>query len=478
MLRKLIQILLLAVFWSALVFVGIQTLRVPTTQTTENRVLAQKPPLPKTWRDIPSYVQGLEAWWSDSMAFRQQFVRQFNLLRMNVGIGPQKNVLIGKDGWLFDSSEQLDDFRNSKLFTSDEVNAWREYLVFRHLDAKKHGVKFIFVIVPNKESVYPEFMPDNVTKLTEKSRTDQIVESVKNDGVAVLDLRSILEEGKKHSLRVYHQNDIHWNLIGANYGQYAIAQALAPEFPELKPRLHPLDDFEFVSGNDVNKAGIVYYGGLILWMGLADLTREYEPIFKEARPKCAEPAEMDLTPWANLTEKQKANNFKATACKTGHYRAVVFRDSFTELMMPYLSETYQYVAYLWLPRPVPMNAWSHFLSTAHPDIVIDETVERFLEIIPRRGIDYPGEVVAPPASAKAIAPPEIVTTASGPSIPWAALNANQKSVLSLIEKAWPLIPIQKQKSFLETADKWNKTVPEEQRKILAELNMYRDSSKQ
>jgi hypothetical protein len=387
--RKIIQILLLAGFWAALVFVGIQTLRFPTTATTENRVLTQKPPLPDSWRGIPDYVHTLESWWSDSMSFRQLFVRQFSLLRLNVGIGPQKNVLLGKEGWLFDSSEQLDDFRNSNLLTPAELDAWREYLVFRHLDAKKRGARFLFVIVPNKESVYAEFMPDHVTKLTDKSRTDQIVEAVKNDGVAVLDLRSILAEGKKHNLRIYHQNDIHWNLIGANYGQYAIIQALAPYFPELKPKLHPLDDFEFVDGNGVNKAGIVYYGGLSLMMGLAELTREYEPVFKTVKPKCAQHAELDVTPWQNVPEEQRTHTFHATACQTGHYRVVTFRDSFTELLEPYLSETFQYIAYLWLPKPTDMEAWNYFLGVTHPDIVIEETVERFLEPIPQAGIDYP-----------------------------------------------------------------------------------------
>lgn len=474
--RILVQALLLLAFWCGLVFIGIQTWRFPTTQTTENRILAQKPGVPESWRGIPDYVRGLEAWWTDSMAFRQLFIRHFNLLRMKVGVSPQKGVLIGKNGWLFDGGDQIDDFRNSKLFTAAEINAWREYLLFRHIDAKKHGAKYVFVIIPNKESVYAEYMPDNVTRLTDKSRIDQIIESVKNDGVAVLDLRSILEEGKKHSLRIYHQNDIHWNLIGANYGQYAIAQVLAPDFPKLNPELHPLDDFVFVSGNEVNKAGIVYYGGLALMMDINGPTKEYEPIFKAVNPVCAEPAELDLTPWNNLTEKQKAQNFKATACKTGNYRAIVFHDSFTELLMPYFSETYQYVAYLWLPRPVPMNAWNHFLGTAHPDIVIDETVERFLEIVPRAGVDYPGEV----AATQAATPVNTVASAKAPvgtSIPWDSLDANQKSVLSIGERVWPLIPVEKQKAFLGIANKWNKTLPEDQQKMLAELKSYRDSSK-
>jgi alginate O-acetyltransferase complex protein AlgJ len=391
MLRKLTQIILLLVFWSGLAFVGVQTWRSPCLATTENRVLAQKPQLPESWKDIPDYVRGLEAWWNDGVTYRPYFIRYFNLIRMRVGVSPQNDVLLGKNGWFFSGGVALDDFRNRKPFTSDEIESWKRYLVFRHEDAKRRGMKFIFVIVPNKESVYAEYMPDNVVRLSEKSRTDQIIDSVNNDGVSVLDLRKILDEGKKHS-RVYHQTDTHWNLIGANYGQYAINQALAPDFPQLKPALYSANDFEFVDGWYVNQAGIVYYSGLAYMMAIGDLTNEREPIFKVARAKCAKPAEVPLTPdWQNIPEAQRLRTFHATECEAGHYRVVAFRDSFTELLEPYLSETYRYIAYLWLPRPIDLYAWNYFLDNAKPDIVIDETVERFLGIIPRAGIDYPDE---------------------------------------------------------------------------------------
>jgi hypothetical protein len=57
------------------------------------------------------------------------------------------------------------------------------------------------------------------------------------------------------------------------------------------------------------------------------------------------------------------------------------------------------------------------------------------------------------------------------------LNANQKSVLSISERVWTLIPLEKQKSYMATADNWNKTSAEDQKKLISELAAYRDNNK-
>lgn len=67
--------------------------------------------------------------------------------------------------------------------------------------------------------------------------------------------------------------------------------------------------------------------------------------------------------------------------------------------------------------------------------------------------------------------------AASAGIAWASLNANQKSVLSIGERVWPTIPVEKQKSFMEGADKWNKTAPEDQKKLIDELKAFRDAAK-
>jgi hypothetical protein len=63
------------------------------------------------------------------------------------------------------------------------------------------------------------------------------------------------------------------------------------------------------------------------------------------------------------------------------------------------------------------------------------------------------------------------------SIPWASLDANQKSVLSIGETVWPTIPVEKQKSFMTGADNWRKTSPEDQKKLIDELKTYINAAK-
>lgn len=389
MFRKLIQLLFILTCWGGLALIGVQTWRFPTTTTTENRALTSKPDLPTKRSDVAPYIRHLENWWSDAIHYRQAFLRLSTIMHMKLGFNPQGEVLIGKNGWFFWTGERsADSLRNNNPLTQEEVERWRNYLLFRHLDAQRHGAKYLFIIMPNKESLYAEFMPDNFTRLSQQSWLDQIKGSVQHDGVNILDLQKVLEEGKQHA-QVYTKTDTHWNSIGANYGQYEITRTLAADFPLLKPYLHPLDDFYDAEYTAFYGTGFLYYGGLPYMLGISDLTDEHEPLLKEKITKCAKHTTMPLGGWENLTEPQRSFIFHASSCKEGHYRVLLFRDSFTELLEPYLSEIFQYVAYIWTPRPNDTGMWTYFLEALHPDIVMDQMIERYLAVIPRPGIDYP-----------------------------------------------------------------------------------------
>ena len=73
------------------------------TVTAENRVLAEKPAL-KTedgvWnRDFPMQY---EAWFSDRFGLRTELVTAYGKLTSTLfGVSAEKDVIIGKDDWLF-----------------------------------------------------------------------------------------------------------------------------------------------------------------------------------------------------------------------------------------------------------------------------------------------------------------------------------------------------------------------------------------
>jgi hypothetical protein len=120
-------------------------------------------------------------------------------------------VIIGKEGWLYvDTDESMLDYRGlvpyseSQLgYISGIVKSEIEYL-------KSKGIPLLLIVAPNKESIYPEFMPDNIKK-GNQTRLDQLVKVID-----LVDLRQALINAKDK--QVYRKTDTHWN----NYGAYLV----------------------------------------------------------------------------------------------------------------------------------------------------------------------------------------------------------------------------------------------------------------
>ena len=77
------------------------------------------------------------------------------------------------------------------------------------------GSKFVLLIVPNKESVYFEYLPDEIReKKAKSSRTDDLVGYLQ----ANTDLDIIYVKDKylsmKDETQIYYKTDTHWNMVG------------------------------------------------------------------------------------------------------------------------------------------------------------------------------------------------------------------------------------------------------------------------
>jgi hypothetical protein len=47
----------------------------------------------------------------------------------------------------------------------------------------------------------------------------------------------------------------------------------------------------------------------------------------------------------------------------------------------------------------------------------------------------------------------------------------------MLVEVWMFIPTEKQKDFMLDADQWFKTQPDDQKKVIVEMEFYRDSDK-
>ncbi len=238
--RRITDIAVIALFLAAISLPLVGRL-LPTEGAfalTENRRPAPLPTF-KLWGpgwgfSIVSFPRRFERYWNDSFAFRWYLIRAHSLVKLALGVSPSPKALVGQDGYLFYAAEQsVDYFRAVKPFTAPELERWRGDLERRRAWLAERGIRYLAVVAPNKETIYPEFMPQALRPVRNESRLDQLLADLRaNSTVDVLDLRPALREAKLGE-RIYHKTDTHWNDAGALIASREILAKLRVWYPEI-----------------------------------------------------------------------------------------------------------------------------------------------------------------------------------------------------------------------------------------------------
>jgi alginate O-acetyltransferase complex protein AlgJ len=112
---------------------------------------------------------------------------------------------------------------------------------------KSQGITLLIVVVPNKATIYPDKLPEQIKFLPKQSRLDILISYLKDNNLPViLDLRAALRTARQNQ-DVYYKTNTHWNGYGAFVAYTTIIDALGSPYPELKP--YKTTDFELVSAN-------------------------------------------------------------------------------------------------------------------------------------------------------------------------------------------------------------------------------------
>jgi hypothetical protein len=232
--------LLIGLFLGALLspLITMEILPSQATSSDEYRTLAPMPSWPLTVRALAEFPSGFGLYFNDHFGFRRPLIRVQALVKVRwLGESVSPQVIVGKDGWLFFNAnyeQSLSQSGSDRLFTSEQLARWQQALEVRHDWLAQRGIRYLFVIAPEKQSIYPEYLPAG-TPSHQKSRLDQLVTYLKeNSQLEILDLRPPLLEAKR-TRRVYLKTDTHWNTMGALVACQAIVRKLANDFPEMKP---------------------------------------------------------------------------------------------------------------------------------------------------------------------------------------------------------------------------------------------------
>lgn len=359
--QRLLILLFIAALWSPL----LATLPGSTVSvsTAEKRKLAEFPRWEASWK---AFVDGLEDYYNDHFGFRQSLIRWYNIVLVKwLGESNTRWVLVGRDDWLFQGGDpHLRDMLNDWPFSAVELARWANGMSAKHQWLQEQGIEYLFVITPSKHLIYPDKLPRRLERVSDTSRMDQLIDYLRqHTRVPVLDLRPALVSAQNVA-RLYHKTDTHWNAFGAYVGYREIMRSVgvadnALGVPELGP-----DDFEQrrAPGGDLAQS-----------LDLRDLLTEVALTPRHWRPGCAEYSGLDAEP----DEQIKNRNAFTTRCARSTRRLLMFRDSFSLALMPYISESFRYVHYV--PHsPVSLKNLQPLVIEHRPDVVIEQRTSRWL----------------------------------------------------------------------------------------------------
>jgi len=155
------------------------------------------------------------------------------------------SVIAGKKDWLFYAPTTdgygLEDFKGRIILTQEELLKIKATLEEQRNWLRKKGIKYLVVICPNKQTIYPEYLPEWIVKEKGSSTVqDQITSYLsKNSDIEIVDLRkTLLNQKTKNKKNLYYKTDTHWNQLGTFYAyQEIMKHIIAPDSMDLPVRL-------------------------------------------------------------------------------------------------------------------------------------------------------------------------------------------------------------------------------------------------
>lgn len=325
----------------------------------EKRKLYEKPKFSFT-KEFP---EKFENYFNDNFGLRKTLLNAGNTLKMELfGASTNSKAVLGKDGYLFGTKPEgpiYESYTNSNLVSkADLAKAYNKHLKIQEELASK-GIKYVLGFFPNKHTIYSEMLHSSMQLQIKKdtSLADQLSNYFIGKKIPFIDVRQELFNEKKVN-QVYLKLDTHWN----EYGAYVAYKELFDQtFNTLGVTPYDKDNFEII----YVKAS---HGDLVNLIGMEKMSNK-----SELRPHFSFKNEM---PYDTISAVGYPKNTVITVNRkcNNNLSVLIYRDSFSENLIPFLSLHFNKVIYVW-GHDVNIES----LDYIKPDIVMLFCVERFLK---------------------------------------------------------------------------------------------------
>ena len=317
-----------------------------TDTTTEKKELAPMPSLFEDGSFNIDYLGQLGDYFSDHFAFRQQLVSLDSAIRGRIfGVSTVDSVVVGRDGWLF-FTDTVNDFTGAEPLSDRALFNIANNISIMQQYAEANGARFVFTIAPNKNTLYPQFMPYTLTAADRSSHNAiRLREKLDALGVNYVDLFDMFDARGEV---LYLKRDSHWNDRGALLVCNELLRAADRE------------DAVYVDGD----------------CELVDFTGDLNSMLYPLNSKPEKNYDYGISGYDTVTGSGSVEDaLIVTSCSDAPGSLLMYRDSFGNSMLPFMARAFGSAAFM---RTVPYNTGMH-TGVYQPDTVIVEKVERNID---------------------------------------------------------------------------------------------------
>ena len=248
----------------------------------------------------------------------------------NPGYLPPRELngtVFGRDDWMFcNYDNSIGYYCGTNIMSEQQMKDKLTLMNRLQQICDSRGIQLEFMIAPNKEQVYSEYMPTYTIENTYK-RVPRFVDYVRqNSSVKIIYPIEELRAAKA-TMSTYYKYDSHWN----HYGSFIATQALYKDM-----------GLDFVEPDSVTYTEEGCIWGLVITAGLSwqDYERDYDHV-ANYRPE----VELFNTDGEiNIIHTEKSAVYRTDSTAANDSNFVMIGDSFRLYMMPYLERDFSHVS--------------------------------------------------------------------------------------------------------------------------------------
>jgi SGNH hydrolase-like domain, acetyltransferase AlgX len=272
----------------------------------------------------------------------------------------REKVLVGKSDWLFlirDSNDVIGQQTGRVQLGEQARQEWKELLLRRLLTIKRAATTWHTLVIPDKEIVYPEYLPEEIVPAETRPVHEVLAVAEAVEAPFSYALEALQEAKRAHNL--YPRTDSHWNYRGSLVAHRHLCDLIAGSGIAILP----LDEDEIEWSEPEIAGGL---GGKM------------------------HPPQISPIAWAALRSHRSRLVFDNQVVNHGRVTifeqeepgptCVLFGESFAQHLVLFLKESFRRLVYVHTSMLV-----EEIIEVEHPDVVISLPVERFLIKVPDDG---------------------------------------------------------------------------------------------